>query len=286
MVVGCSQTKPFSKGKQYPIQSEYKRIKKCIQVIPFKYEEKEKKLNIQYWESYEDEYISFYYPKHPSITLEVKDNTPDKKNVVLPGGAASSSKNTYRRWYHLKYKEEDYCMILLDEQKEFDDGICLCGAVAFEKYMFHNGGLYRISLIGFNDNNSGILHREDGRIKKIQVLKGQHRIVFIESTHSAISQENYLKIALSLKIKDVPCNKQEMMEYIKNKYGFVGKAGFLRKGLSQKDVMYALNIPTNETEKYLEYIWEDKNGKYITRLYFVDNKFIGYSSCQWYEEIK
>ena len=107
------------------------------------------------WVRYEDEFVSFSYPKDARVSLEIK--SPGDPIPIL-GSPVSSSENSLFRCYRLTFNGATYCLLLLDRTNDFDDGVCFCGHVAYEKYLEHHEALYRFSLF------------DNGVFKKIQML--------------------------------------------------------------------------------------------------------------------
>ena len=141
------------------------------------------------WVRYEDEFVSFSYPKDVRVSLEIK--SPGDPIPIL-GSPVSSSENSFFRCYRLTFKGATYCLLLLDRTNDFDDGVCFCGHVAYEKYLEHHGSLYRFSLF------------DNGVFKKIQMLGDGLRLVLFEWTHMPISQQVYAQIALSVRFRQPP----------------------------------------------------------------------------------
>ncbi len=96
------------------------------------------------WVRHEDGFLSFLMPDDPRVRLEMK--TPEYR-IPVAGGPVRSGGISFFRCYRLTFKGETYCLLLLDRQNTFDDSICFCGHVAYEKYLQHHGALYRFSLL-------------------------------------------------------------------------------------------------------------------------------------------
>lgn len=212
------------------------------------------------WKKYEDQYVSFEYPDHPTITLAVEEAN---SGVMAVGGAVGTTENTWFRNYLLKLGNAAYCPIMLDRQDDFDDGDCFCGMVAIDKYLFHNGALFRFSLL------------EDGRVKKVQALCKGLRVEFFEWTHMPIDQAVYVRIALSLRMKNGPCDQAKMRESILSKYGEGGRLGFLELGMKREDVLRLLGKPTREDGESLVFVEGDDLCETVTRIPLPDGVFRG-----------
>lgn len=188
------------------------------------------------WLKYEDEFVSFYYPKSPYITLEV-----DKGARIMGEPVTMGAENTFFRRYSLTVEGKAYCVILLDRKDHFDEGICFCGPEVFHKFLFRNGSLYRFSLL------------ESGEVKKVQILRSGLRVVFFEWTHMPMHQDMYLKLAAGLAIKGKPCDEAAVKRGLVERYGFLGKFGLIESGMSRQQVLALLGQPQEETESLLTY---------------------------------
>jgi hypothetical protein len=118
------------------------------------------------WVKYEDEFVVFYYPKSPYVAMRVI--TPGNGFRVSGEPVGINTENTFFRAYCLMAGEITCCAVMLDRQDDFDQGICFCGSVVYDKYLFRNGSLYRFSFV------------YEGDIKKIQILRSGLRAVFFE----------------------------------------------------------------------------------------------------------
>jgi len=199
------------------------------------------------WKKHEDESVTFEYPEDPRITLEVMG---PEKGFRVTGGRVGTTENTWFRNYLLKLGGTSYCAMMLDRKADFDDGVCFCGAVVLEKYLFHNGALFRFSLL------------KDGQVKKVQVLCNGLRLEFFEWTHMPIHQDVYVRIALSVRMKNGPCDESKMRERVLAKYGAEGRLGFLELGMSKEDVLRLLGKPTQEDHERL--IFTSLDGRWET----------------------
>ena len=216
------------------------------------------------WTRHEDEFLSFLMPDDPRVRLEIK--SPDDP-IPVQGSPVRSSGIDFFRCYQLTFKDETYCLLLLDRQSEFDESICFCGEVVFEKYLMHHDAVYRFSLM------------ENGKIKKIQVLGDGLRLVLFEWTHMPIAEEVYAQIALSVQWRRPPQNPAALAERVKEKYG---KTGFLEKGMDRDDVVALLGQPTNEDGNVLRYAFrhslDEPPGSYIVewtwKIPLIDGRFL------------
>jgi hypothetical protein len=214
--------------------------------VPFAKELKDKALvkvaarrSFPKWKTYEDEYLSFNYPDDPHITLETK--VPGDR---IPIGArpVGTTENTFFKAYGLALGPHTYCLLMLDRKDAFDDGVCWCGPVVYEKYVFHNGALYRFSFL------------PTGEVKRVQLLCNGLRLVLFELTHLPMHEDVYLDIALSVKLRNGPCDPEQMKKAVVAKYDFEGRLGFLEKGMTRGDVVDLLGTPSREDRGILYYV--------------------------------
>ena len=189
----------------------------------------------------------------------------------MAGQPVRSNGSSFFRCYRLTFKGETYCLLLLDRQSEFDDSICMCGNVAYEKFLQHHGALYRFSLL------------DDGKIKKRQILGEKMRLVLFEWTHMPIHQEVYAKIALSVRWRQPPRDLRSLTAKIEQTYG---KTGFLERGMDRGAVVAMLGPPTSEDRKLLRYVFRRSYDKppgsrieeVTWKIPLKDGKFLGLSA--------
>lgn len=197
------------------------------------------------WKSYSDEFVSFTYPNDQRLSLNVLE---PGEGFTVQGGVVSSAENSWFRTYELKANDSPYCVIMLERADHFDDGICFCGAVELESYLFHNQAIFRFSLM------------EGGTMKKVQALSNGLRIVFFEYTHLTIPQDAYKKIAMSVRFKNRACNEKEIRLKLFQKYGFESRIGFLRRGMVRSDLLDLLGPPHHEKGDSLFYVAKEDEG--------------------------
>ena len=191
------------------------------------------------WRRYEDGYVSFQYPDAPEVTLTV---VRAGETFPVTGGPVSSCDNSFMRAYRLCLGKTTYGAILLTKRDEFDDGICLCGAISFRKYLVRDGSLYRFSLL------------ERGNIvKKVQILRGGMRATVFEITHVPMSEAVYLKLALGFRIKGEAFEERAARDTVVAKYGFFGRLGFLEKGMDAAAVKAVMGASVWSTPAALGY---------------------------------
>lgn len=193
------------------------------------------------WKTFEDEFVKFSYPDHAEITLEVKTNEP----VKVDGDRVSSVDTSFFRAYRLVAGGETLGVMMLQDAEWLDDGICLCGAIAYERYLVRRGSLFRFSFL------------EGGVLKKMQVLGGGKRLMMFEWTHSPMHQAVYRKIARSVElIGEGGWKEDECRETILERYGKTDAIGWLDEGASLESVEEILGKP-NRTENDGRRVWEN-----------------------------
>jgi hypothetical protein len=135
------------------------------------------------WKTFEDERVKFLYPDHEAVTVEVKTDEP----VPVDGDRVSDVDTSFSRAYRLTAGGETLTVLMLKDGAEwFDDGICLCGEIVYDRYLVRDGRFYRFGFL------------EDGVMKKMEVLGDRERLMMFEWTHSPIHPEVYRKIARSV----------------------------------------------------------------------------------------
>lgn len=72
------------------------------------------------WQTYEDDFVKFRYPKHPLLKLEVKEG---EGGIKVEGGVATSVDNSFSRAYVLKAGKATYQVFLLNPTDWLDDGV-------------------------------------------------------------------------------------------------------------------------------------------------------------------
>ena len=269
ILAGCTTTQEKSIEERLtllPVKEKQKKFYDRMKLSSIK-ELKDPKLeaaaakqSFKKWKKYEDQYLSFIYPDDPNIILQIKS---PKSSIPIMGGAIGTTDNTFFRSYRLAIGKHTYCLLMLQKTNSFDDGICLCGAVAFQKYILNNNALLRFDLL------------ENGYVKKIQALSDKYRVVVFEWTHMPIQQEPYIKIGASIKFKETVNKKKMLDQYL----GF----GFLEKGMNKKQVIEILGKPSKQETSKLFY--DSPDGRYIYRTVVEFNKnglFEGFKN-EWYE---
>lgn len=221
-----------------------------------------KSASFKKWKVHDDERLRFEYPDCPDITLEIKE---DDQPAPVHGGRIGTADDSYERCYRLVLGDITYCLILLNHSDVFDDGICFCGKEVFQKYLFHNGALYRFSLL------------ESGEVKKIQMRSGNIRVMFPEWTHLALHQSVFIRMALSLKLKGPECDEAAMRESVYRQFGDWGRLGFIEKGMTEAQIFELLKVSPDDFGGPMRYVQLRDFEDWGTRLLFKYERFQGFT---------
>lgn len=223
------------------------------------------------WRVFEDDKVKFRYPDHASISVEVKRNDPmpvDKDRV-------STVDTSFSRAYRVTADGETLLVLMLRNADWLDDGVCLCGAVVYDRYLVRNGHLYRFSFL------------DNGVLKKMQVLGDGERVMMFEWTHLPIHPAVYRQIARSLEMKkegswtEIDCRTRVL-----DLYGPVAMVGWFDEGSTDDAVEKVLGQPTR-TEVDGTHVWEypksEDGYQWTERLSipFVDGKLIRFDSSYY-----
>ncbi len=192
------------------------------------------------WKTFEDGFVKFSYPDHGGITLEVKGEEP----VKVQGGRVSSVDTSYSKAYRLVAGGKTLGVLMLQDAEWLDDGICLCGAIAYERYLVRRGNLYRFSFL------------ESGVLKKMQVLGGGKRLMMFEWTHSPIHQAVYREIARSVElIGKGGFDAKECRKTVLDRYGKRDAVGWFDEGAKVEAVEGLLGKPARSGDDG-QLVWE------------------------------
>ncbi|MBK1834174.1 HEAT repeat domain-containing protein [Roseibacillus ishigakijimensis] len=231
------------------------------------------------WRRFTDDLVSFDVPAHKDFHVEMF--SPDEKpELRISGSAVGTTDHSFQRVYRMTVGEEKapYGLLLVTEAEWFDEGICLCGPIALRTFVNTDGGLLELSQL------------PGGNLKKVQVINGTHRAILFEWTHSAIRQEAYARIGCSLRFTKVApeYGKAHWQRMVKERRGWKGALGWLRKGMSQAQVAELIGRePTEEDAHSLKYQWversEDQRGTQQTiTLPFREGRLVQWSD-EWYQ---
>lgn len=209
------------------------------------------------WKTFEDDLIRFEHPSHPLFTVTPVDET-NNEPIRVVGGVVSSADNSFERAYHLKVGDIHYGVILVREASWFDEGICRCGPIAFEKFWLEEGTALEFSLL------------PSGDVKKVQALGAKHRAVLFEWTHSVITQSAYARLGSSLRFKQTsPRSQAEWHALSKQERGVSGLIAWLERGDDASTVRNLLGTPTRTDGENLEFVsekWLPEGNGYRTTL--------------------
>jgi hypothetical protein len=196
--------------------------------------------SFQKWKSFEDDKVKFSYPDHEAISLEIKRNEP----ILVDGDRVSNVDTSFTRAYRLVAAGETLNLLMLTDADWFDDGVCLCGAVVYERYLVRSGQLYRLSFL------------EDGVLKKMQVLGDGERLMMFEWTHLPIHPAIFRRIARSVELKkDGKWEAAECQKRVFDRYGPEDAVGWLDEGSTAKTAEGLLGVPTR-TEATGLLVWD------------------------------
>ena len=207
------------------------------------------------WKTFEDERVKFLYPDHEAVTVEVKIDEP----VPVDGDRVSDVDTSFSRAYRLTAGGETLTVLMLKDGAEwFDDGVCFCGEIVYDRYLVRDGRFYRFGFL------------ESGVMKKMEVLGDRERLMMFEWTHSPIHPEVYRKIARSVELKrpgkwqENECRKRVMADY-----GPEGAVGCFGEGAAVGDVVALIGAPTTTREdgaRVWEYPKEEDGFRWTERL--------------------
>jgi len=222
------------------------------------------------WKPFEDDRVRFCYPDHEAISLDVKP-----RGTVVDGSRVSDVDTSFSRAYGLVADGQNLAVLMLADADWFDDGICLCGAIVYSRYLVRDGHLYRFSFL------------EDGVLKKMQVLGDGERLMMFEWTHSPIHPAVYRRIARSVELKRKgPWDEDDCRKLVMERYGPEGFVGWFDEGTSAKTVTSFLGGPSR-TEgggtRVWEYPKEEDGYRWTERLSlpFVDERLVRFNSSYY-----
>lgn len=227
------------------------------------------------WKSFDDDLIHLEIPEDPLLGIEAVA-PPEARKLRFVGGAIGNTDRHFTRAYRITVGDgHPFGLVLVREAEWFDDGICLCGAIALERYRWADGNLLRFSLL------------EGGPVKKVQALGRRHRAVLFEWTHSVIPQETYARIGASLRLKEAsPRTREEWMaETFAHDPDLSGKLGWVERGQDETALVALMGAPTLRQGGALIY-YEDRSdgtggGSRLTyRLPLRDGVFQGFDA-EW-----
>ena len=119
---------------------------------------------------------------------------------------------------------------------------CMCGDGFFHHYRFMHGALYRFSF------------HHTGEVTGIQLLGRSLRLVLDLRSHTCIPEAVYVKIALTARLKDEPCDAARLKAEIIEERGLWGRLGFLEKGMRRPHVVRLLGAPRAHEPGKMEFV--------------------------------
>lgn len=197
------------------------------------------------WARFEDDVIAFDLPDEPA--LQVKVVTPGQaERLRVVGGRVGSTDNRFSRVYKVTIGPDvPYLLILVSEADVFDEGICFCGHIAFERVEVRDGNARRFSLL------------PSGSVKKVQVLNDAKRAILMEWTHTALSRESYERVAASIRLKPSSAlDEAAWMERLAPS-GWA-RIGWIRRGDDLARVRELLGRETATEDGALLYVTEER----------------------------
>ena len=200
------------------------------------------------WKEYADDVISFQIPDHPLFKVEMLE-PGDQPRLSFVGGRVGNTDTSFHRVYRMTFSDgAPYGLIFVTDAEWFDEGICFCGPIHMLSFVHAQGNLIEMSLL------------PGGQVKKFQVLNGSLRAILFEWTHSVITQEAYVRIGASIRLKPASeRSREEWMALSKEKRGFRGGLGWLKPGMPKENVLAVLGDPFRQEPGRLLYRIEEKN---------------------------
>jgi hypothetical protein len=209
------------------------------------------------WETYEDEFVRFSYPKHPAIKLEVTSEGQATMTRSLNGANWDES---FRKSYNLTVGGERYGWFRLEPAHGFWTGICFCGPISHRVYDVREGCLVQYSLL------------PGGAIKRAELLGDGLRLSALEWTHLSCSREIYEKMAESLILKlptgDSPA---KLREFTFREGGLGGKIAWLRPGQPRAEVTELLGEPQSRAGKRWKWLKKSSGALHEIEIEFMES---------------
>ncbi len=224
------------------------------------------------WKVFEDDVVRFEVPNDPLLKVQMLE-PENAGQLQVVGGVVGTVDRSFSRAYRITVAGKlPYGIVMVREADWFDDGICFCGAIAFERYQQKDGTLLRYSLMG------------NGDVKKVEALGSKHRAMLFEWTHSAITQETYARIGASLRLKQQsPRTRAEWIaEGAKHDKRNWLELGWVGRGDNEKAVVELLGKPARRTAGALIYTRDDMENdgsgvRYTYTLPMVGGTFSGFA---------
>lgn len=219
------------------------------------------------WKPYEDEWVSFYYPDHVDITLDVVDGAA---SFPMIGETMWTVREHPFRRYILRSKGGTFCAISLEKTTVFDDTERFPGEEVYQRFFHFHGALGRASMMA------------DGQVRRIQFVGSDVRVSVHDWPHLAIHQDVYKTLGLGIIINRPPVDAGKLDAAVLRYYGFEGGLGLLEKGMSLAEMEMLLGDPTGLTGELAVYHrGQDESDRYY-RLRIEDGILGGFAE-DWYE---
>ena len=220
------------------------------------------------WKRFDDDKVTFSYPDHEAIRVEVKRGEP----VPVDGDRVSDVDTSFSRAYRISAGGETLLVLMYTEADWLDDGVCFCGEVIYDRYLVRSGNLYRFSFL------------DSGVMKKMQVLGDGERVMMFEWTHLPMHPAVYREIARSVTLKKSgPWMEPDCRKRVLERYGPQGAVGWFDEGSSVEEVVKVLGKATRIEGDRVQ-VWdhpkEDKEFRWVERLSlpFADGKLARFES--------
>lgn len=192
------------------------------------------------WRKFSDDLIEFEVPD--DLILKVEPFDKDVSEPLIVGDKVGTGPS-FERGYRITFNGLHYGTVLVNELPWFEEEKCYCGPVDLKSFVVSGGNFLELSQL------------PDGRIKKVQALNGRHRAILFEWTHSVISQEAYVRIGASVRLK--PASDRSVADWrsynMEQRKEPLAGIGWLRVGTPVAEVVALLGEPQKRTEEGLFY---------------------------------
>lgn len=196
---------------------------------------------IEKWKVFEDEFVRFEYPDFPEVTVSFSDRAFPIGTNVLGGPVGTVDRNS-SRYYTIKAGTVTWAVMMLQDGDWFDEGICLCGAVALRVYVPSRETLRAYDLL------------ESGHLKKMQVLGEKKVLHLFEWTHLPMSQDSYLRLTENLVLKPAAAKSEgEWYETFQQKGSKEDRWGWLAPGMTEAQILKVIGKPDDREMDALIY---------------------------------
>lgn len=204
------------------------------------------------WQVFEDERVRFAYPDHPGIVVKAADKRAPLGTHVY-GGPVGSVGRKSSRYYTIGNDKVTWAVLMLQDEAWFDEGICMCGAVALRVYVPDQGCLRAYDLL------------EDGRLKKAQVLGEGVRLQVFEWTHLPMSQDSYLRLTESVALKNAGTKTADQWSAAFDQRASArDRMGWLAPGMTEAEVTALLGQPDERKRGTLIFKETDEDKEWLT----------------------